>query len=295
MDERSALTRRSLAVALVWGGAFVAFFWIHRGLSITGNTYIQDAAGTTHLDQAAVRLDLQLDTLRFLAASIAMIALILGARRLVLFALPIVMTVLLPAVFGGVPDCFAFDQSRVPHGIGAGWSYTTFVEGCGYRFFATWWGVAVDLFLVLLPAVTLVLVARPTRAVSSRRPVRPGSQLVAVAASLTAVIVLMSIRELLFHGVDWFVWLGIHIPLVTFGAMLGLRRSWWSLALVAVPIGLFPLEATVLVGSDLREAAYLVAITALAAAWMPLAAIIEAGRGSLARFSRREVAVPVGS
>lgn len=65
-------------------------------------------------------------------ASLAMTALIVGSGRRMAFSVPIVMALALPAVFGGVPDCYAYDQGTGAHGIGASWSHTAFFEGCGY-------------------------------------------------------------------------------------------------------------------------------------------------------------------
>ena len=87
----------------------------------------------------------------------------------------------------------------------------------------------------------------------------------------------------------------IYLPLVTFGVLLGLRRSVWSLALIVVPFALFPLQTGVLFTFDVSQAVFLVSITFAAAAWMPLATLVEKARPALARLSRREVAVPVGS
>lgn len=110
----------------------------------------------------------------------------MGAGRRILFTLPVVTTVVLPAVFGGAPDQFAFDQSTVPHGIDVGWASATYVEGCDYRFCATWWGVAVDLAFVLLPTVALALLVQSRRERPARWPARPGSQAVAIAVSLSS-------------------------------------------------------------------------------------------------------------
>lgn len=295
MAVRPGALARRLLVLLVWLVAFIVFIRIHRGLSVAGNTYGVGAAGVRSVDRAAIRLDVGLAAIRFFGASLAMAALLLGARRRILFALPVVMTVSLPALFGGVPDCWAFDQARAPHGIGPGWNYTAPISGCGYQLFANWSGVAVDLALVVVPFLILAIVVGRRRQAVTSIARRPASSVVALAVALIGVIFAMSVREQMGYGTDWFVWLGIHIPLVTFGAMLGLRRSWWSLALLVVPLSLFPIQAGMPYSFDGWGAAYLIAITLTAASWRPLAGLAERGRGLLARLSRRPVAVPAGS
>jgi hypothetical protein len=295
MVGRARVSVKHLFVLALWLVAFVVFVRIHRQLSVVGNTYIQDEAGTRSLDRAAVRLDIALAAIRFLGASLAMVALLLGARRRILFALPVLMTVMLPALFGGVPDCWAFDQSAAPHGIGPGWTYTAPVAGCGYQLFATWRGVAVDLALVLIPVAVLAILAVPRRRGSTSPALHPASTILSLSISGIGLVLLMSVRERVGYGTDWFVWLAIHIPLATFGVMVGLRRTWWSLALLLVPLGLFPIQAGIPYGFDLWGAVYLIAFTLTAAAWRPIDTVLEKGRPLLAKFSRREVAVPIGS
>ena len=284
-----------MVASVFWVLALVIFLSIQWRLSVRGNTYIQDAAHTrTWLDRSAVRFDLELATIRFVGASLTMAALIIGAGKRVAFAVPVLLTSLLPALFGGVPDCYAFDQSKEPHALGPGWSYTAPINGCGYQFFATWGGVAIDLALVLVPLAVLAIIVKRKPDPLAPRSQRPGSVIVAGAAALIGVVFAISVRESLGFGTDWFVWLSIHIPLVAFGAMLGLRRSWWSLALIVVPLSLFPIQAGVPYSFDPWGAAYLVTIAVLAASWRPLASLIEKGRWALTRLSGR-VAVPTGS
>lgn len=295
MVDRARVSVKHLFVFALWLIGFVAFIQIHRGLSVVGNTYIQDEAGTHSLDRVAVRLDVGLAAIRFLGASLAMIALILGARTRILFAVPVLMTVTLPALFGGVPDCWAFDQSAAPHGIGPGWTYTAPISGCGYPLFATWGGTLVDLALILVPFAVLAILIVPRRSGSVLPALHHASMILSLAISGIGLVLLMSVRERMGYGTDWFVWLAIHIPLLTFGTMLGLRRTWWSVALLVVPIGLFPIQTRMPYGFDLWGAVYLIVFALAAAAWRPIYTLLEMGRSQLARLSRREVAVPVGS
>ena len=284
-----------MVAGLVWVVALGVFLTIQWRLSVGGNTYIQDTAHTTWLDRSAVRLDLELAAIRFLGASLAMAALVIGVGRRLSFAVPVLMALVLPALFGGVPDCYAFDQSRAPHGLGPGWNYTAPISGCGYQLFATWGGALLDLGLVIAPFVVLAAGFRGRSRPAARYAHRPASSLLALVISFVAVIVIMSVRERLGYPTDWYVWLAIHIPLLTFGLMLGLRRSWWGLTLLIVPLALFPLQAGLPYTFEPWNAAYLVGVTLAAASWRPVAHVLEEGRSALARSSRRIDAVPAGS
>jgi hypothetical protein len=80
--------------------------------------------------------------------------------------------------------------------------------------------------------------------------------------------------------------------------LLGIRGSWWTLALVVVPVALFPtlsLSSVVPVALDPLGAVYLVGVTAIGAAWRPLAVAIDRGRPALRRLSEEPVAAPAGS
>ena len=139
---RTRISRRAQfigLVGLVWAICFTAFIVIQLNLSLDGRTYFEGIRYRRVTELASVRYDLWLATLRFLGASLGMAALTRGRRRFP-FALPIVMALALPAIFGGVPDCTSFDQAAVPHGLGPGWSFTTYVDGCGYLLFASWMG-----------------------------------------------------------------------------------------------------------------------------------------------------------
>jgi hypothetical protein len=102
---------------------------------------------------------------------------------------------------------------------------------------------------------------------------------------------------LLGYPLHWAAWIPIHLSLATFGAMLGLRRSWWSLALIVVPLSFYPIEAGLPYGFefDLPLAAYPVLVTILAAAWLPLANGVDRARSLLADVSRHELATPTDS
>jgi hypothetical protein len=299
---RTKISRRAQLIGLaglVWVICFTAFIVIQWKLSLDGRTYFEGSQYRRVTDLAAARYDVWLATFRFLGASLAMTALIFGGRRRFAFALPIVMALALPAIFGGVPDCTSFDQSAVPHGVGPGWSFTTYVEGCGYPLFASWMGTAIDFALVMVPAVVVAAVATHRgRLAAAAVRTRPGGGSIVIAAMLCLIGfgLLLSAREMgmLGYPIHWRPWWPIHLSLATFGAMLGLRRSWWSLALVAVPLALYPLEAGLPYGFefDLELAAYPVLVTVLAASWLPLAIGMEKARTLLAGMGSRHFAAP---
>jgi hypothetical protein len=286
---RKAMLRGGL-VGLVTAVAFATFLLIQWNLSIDGRTYFEGTHPRLVTDLAAVRYDLWLAVLRFSAASLAMAALIFGGRRRFTFAIPIVMALALPAVFGGVPDCTSFGQTALPHAVGPGWSHMAFFDGCGYAFFSTWLGAAIDLVLVAVPAIVLASVtARSRRGAVTANRAQPsvGSSLVAAMLCLIGFGLLVSAREMGLLGgypLHWSAWLPIHLSLAAFGAMLGMRRSWWSVALIVVPLAFYPLEAGLPYGFefDLPLAAYPVLVTVLAACWLPLAIGVEKGRFLLA-------------
>jgi hypothetical protein len=294
-DRPRNRTLRSVSVALLWVAAFVVFLWIQRRLSTNSNHPLW---GDTGLGGAAdaIQMDMRLSGLRFVGASLAMATLIVGAGRRVLFALPVLFTLFLPALLGGVFDCWAWDQAKTPHGLGAAWWYTSAGAGCVDRFQAGWMGLTIDLGLVVVPAVALAMTV-PKRIRTSE--VSPAAKLVAAVCCAIVIGLAMSVRELAVPGYDWTVWLSFHIPLVTYGALLGVRRSPWSLALVVVPIALFPLHvfrSVVPLEVDPIGTLYVVSITLLGAAWSPLTVGIERGRTALGRVSAgRRPAVPVGS
>jgi hypothetical protein len=295
MESGAARARTTtITVGLFWLVMFLTFLLVQFRVSFAGNTYLDDGVFGRHVDANAVRFDLVVGGLRYLGASLAMVALIVGQGRRALFALPVVMTVWLPAFFGGVPGCTAWDQSTGPHGIGAAWSHAVAYEGCGSPLFAGWGGALVDLAMVLAPAIALAAVVGRTNA-PGRLSAGIASKAFAGAVSLIALTFLISAREVSGSSVLETAWIPIHLPLVAFGALLGMHRSRWSLALLAVPLALFPLQTDLPSAFDVWEASYLVAITAVAAAWVPLATLVEMARPALARLSRREVAVPAGS
>jgi hypothetical protein len=294
MDAGKARTGHHIvAVVLLWLVMFIAFVLIQFRVSMLGATYNEGVHGPV-IDGDGVWFDLALGVLRYLGASLVMLALIFGRGRRVTFALPILMTVWLPAIFGGAFDCLASGQSAGPHGLGAAWSRTVAYQGCGYAFLAGWGGAAVDLGLVLVPAIAMALLAGRLE-VPVRSRVGVASQLIAASVCFIALVFLTSLYELFGYPISWTPWLPIYAPLVVFGALLGLRRSWWSLSLLVVPLTLFPLQAALPFSFDPGEVATLVAITLTAAAWMPLATLLDKARPALARLSRREVAVPAGS
>jgi hypothetical protein len=296
MERRSTRARTArITVGLVWLVMFLAFVLIQFRVSFAGNTYLNDPVFGRYVDADGVRFDLLVGSLRYLGASLAMVGLILGGGRRLLFSLPVLMTVGLPAIFGGVPDCFAWDQRTIPHGIGAAWSRTVVAPGCQSPLDASWGGAAVDLAMVLVPAVALVLLIghrdRPPRTSAGS-----ASKVLAVTICALAVVFLMSVHDLFGYPGQWTPWLSIALPLAAYGGLLGLRRSWWSLTLLVVPLALFAVQTTsVPVSFDPSDAFELVAITVAAAAWVPLVALVERARPVLARLSRREVAVPTGS
>jgi hypothetical protein len=297
---RTRFARRTLLaglIGLVAAVSFTTFFVIQWNLSLDGRTYFEGIRYRRVTDLAGVRYDLWLATLRFLGALLGMAALILGGRRRFSFALPVVMALALPAIFGGVPDCTSFDQAAVPHGLGPGWSFTTYVDGCGYPLFTSWMGTAIDLALVMTPAIVLAVVAprlAPIAAATVQSRPDMGSTMIASMLCLIGFGLLLSAREMgvLAYPIHWRPWWPIHFSLATFGAMLGLRRSWWSLALVAIPLALYPIEAGLPYGFefDLQVAAYPVLVAVLAASWLPLSFGVEKARNLLA--GRQHLAAP---
>jgi hypothetical protein len=298
---RKALLGVVLA-GLVTAVAFSIYLLIQWHLSVEGRSYFEGNDSRLVTDLAAVRYDLWLAVLRYVGASLAMAALIFGGRHRLTFAVPIVMALALPAIFGGVPDCTPSSSPPLPHAVGPGWSFTALFSGCGYPFFSSWLGTAIDFALVAVPAIALaVAVARPRPGTVTPERTRPslGSSLVAAMLCLIGFGFLLSAREmgLLGYPLHWGAWIPIHLSLATFGAMLGLRRSWWSLAPLAVPLALYPIEAGLPYGFefDLPQAAYLVLVTILAAAWLPLATGVEKTRLLLARMLDHELALPTNS
>ncbi len=298
---RKALLGRGL-VGLTTAVALAIYLLIQWHLSVEGRTYFEGNNPRLVTDLAAVRYDLSLAVLRFSGASLAMAALILGARRRFTFALPIAMALALPAVFGGVPDCTPFSPPALPHAVGPGWSFTALFSGCSYPFFSPWLGTAIDFTLVAVPAIALaVVVGRSGPSVVTPARSRPGlgATLVAAILCLIGFGLLLSAREmgLLGYPLHWGAWIPIHLSLTTFGVMLGLRRSWWSLVLLIVPLAFYPIEAGLPYGFefDLPQAAYPVLVTILAAAWLPLATGVERTRLSLAGMLGHELAVPTNS
>jgi hypothetical protein len=285
---------RGASVLIVWGAAFALFLWIQHRLAANGNYPLFGNPGPGGAADT-ISAEMRLGALRFVGASLAMAALILGSGRRLLFAVPVMLTLLLPAVSGGIFDCISADQARLPNGLGAAWWYTAPGSGCVAPFQSGWLGVGVDLALVLLPALALALLL-PGRA----RPRGAGATSTFLAAGCLAIGIafLMSVRAFTYADFGWPTWLASHLPLMAFGALLGIRRSWWSLALVAVPIALFPLYATISVvpfRPDPLGIVYLVGITTLGAAVHPLAVAIERGRHALGRLTEERVAVPAGS
>jgi hypothetical protein len=274
--------------------AFAVFLWIQHRLAANGNYPLSGNPGPGGAADT-ISAEMRLGALRFVGASLVMTALILGAGRRLLFALPVVLTLVLPAVSGGLFACSSGTQTTLPHGLGAAWWYTSPGSGCVVPFQAGWLGVSVDLGLVLLPALALAILL-PAHA----RPRGAGATSMFLATVCLAIMItfLMSVRGFAFAGYGWPDWLSSHLPLMAFGALLGFRRSWWSLALVAVPIALFPLHATTSVlpiRPDPLGIVYLVGITMLGAALQPLAVAIERGRHTLGSLTDRRVAVPTGS
>lgn len=285
---------RAASVLIIWIAFFAVFLWIQHRLSANAHYPLAGDPGPGGAVDA-IRVDMRLGAIRFVGASLAMAALILGAGRRLLFGFPVVLTLLVPAVSGGIFDCIAADQAKLPHGLGAAWWYTSPGSGCVAPFQSGWLGVAVDLGLVLIPALALAVLlpghARP-------RGAGPTSAFLAAGCLAIGITFLMSVRAFTDAGFGWPTWLASHLPLVAFGALLGFRRSWWSVALVVVPVTLFPLLATTSilpVRPDLLGIVYLVGITLLGAAWRPLALAIERGRHALARLNEGRVAVPAGS
>lgn len=294
-DRARNRTIRAVVVALIWAGAFAVFLEIQHRLTTDGHFPLWGDPGVGGAADA-IRADMQLSGLRFVGASLLMASLILGAGRRLAFALPVLCTLFLPALVGGVFDCWSWDQARAPHGLGAAWWYTSSTGGCLDRFQATWAGLTIDLGLVLLPALALALVV-PRR---DRTPqVSPAAKLVAAVCCAIVIGLAMSVRELALSGYDWTVWLSFHVPLVTYGALLGMRRTPWSVALVVVPIALFPLHAfrsVVPLELDPVGTLYVVSITLLGSAWTPLTVGIERARAVLGRVRPgRRAAVPAGS
>lgn len=284
-------------VGLVTAVAFSIYLLIQWHLSVEGRAYFEGNDSRLVTDRAAVRYDLWLAVLRFSGASLAMAALIFGARRRFTFALPIILALALPAIFGGVPDCTPFIPPALPHAVGPGWSFTALFSGCGYPFFSSWLGTAIDFALVAVPSIALaVVVARYRPGTVTPERTRPGlgSALIATMLCLIGFGLLVSARELglLGYPLHWGAWIPIHLSLATFGAMLGLRRSWWSLALIVVPLTFYPIEAGLPYGFefDLPLAAYPVLVTILASSWLPLAIAIGKARSLLVRTPRQVVA-----
>ena len=149
----------------------------------------------------------------------------------------------------------------------------------------------------MAPAIVLAVVATrlaPIAASAVRSRPDVDSTVIAAVLCLTGFGLLLSAREMgvLGYPIHWRPWWPIHSSLATFGAMLGLRRSWWSLALVAVPLALYPIEAGLPYGFefDMQVAAYPVLVTVLAASWLPLAFGVEKARILLA--GRQHLAAP---
>lgn len=293
---RTTATRalRASIVLLTWGAAFVAFLLIQHRLSVNGHSPLSGDPGPGGAVDA-IRVDMRLGALRFVGASLAMGALILGAGRRMVFCLPVMLMMVLPAVSGGILDCWSGEQARMPHGLGAAWWYTSSSSGCISPFQAGWLGVTVDLGLVLIPALALALLA-PGRARGSTTSA--ASSVLALGCCALVITFLLGVRGFAFAGDGWLEWLAFHAPLVAFGAMFGLRRSWWNVVLVVVPVALFPLLATTSVlpvRPDPLGILYLVGITMLGAAWRPLAVAFERGRNTLGRLTEGRVATPAGS
>jgi hypothetical protein len=285
---------RSSSILILWIASFAVFLWIQHRLSANGHVPLSWDPGPGGAADS-ISVEMRLSALRFVGASIAMAALILGAGRRLVFGVPVMLTMLLPAVSGGIFDCITADQAELPHGLGAAWWYSSPGSGCVAPFQSGWLGVTVDLGLVLIPALGLALLV-PGRTRGSG--VGAVSTVLATGCFAIVITFLMSVRGLTYPGSDWPVWLASHLPLLAFGALLGFRRSWWSLALLVVPVTLFPLLATTSIlplRPDLLGVVYLVGITMIGAAWRPLAVAIERGSHALGSLTEGRVAVPAGS
>ena len=285
---------RALSILILWVASFAVFLWIQHRLSTNGHVPLSWDPGPGGAADI-ISVEMRLSALRYVGASIAMAALILGAGRRLVFGVPVMLTMLLPAVSGGIFDCITAHQAELPNGLGAAWRYSSPGSGCVAPFQSGWLGVTVDLGLVLIPALGIALLM-PGRTRGSG----VGAVSTVLATGCLAIVITfpMSIRGLTYPGSDWPVWLASHLPLLTFGALLGFRRSWWSLALVVVPVTLFPLLATTSIlplRPDLLGVVYLVGITMLGAVWRPLAIAIERERHALGRLTEGRVAVPAGS
>jgi len=286
LDSADQPPARNWIPWLVGCACLAAFALIQLHVERLAHTVWVEAPGSTtphrQIEWVSIRYHLVADMARFIALLLAGVALVRrGHRRL--FALPILVYVFAPVIFGWRDGMCEFAR-RTPAAIGQGWPLAGLTD-CASGAAAGFGPALLELALVLAPIACLALIVKRPHAQNDPDRVAGESSVSSWRFEIAGLAFAgFTLWALMWSwttagsipGPWWTVTMDC-LPLLVFGTMLATVRMPWVLVLVTITVGLLAAQLGLpnwsgwqSVSQSLYAWPYLL-IGVIAAAWRPIA------------------------